>query len=116
MDINLDELREAVKLMRELERIAEKIAPMLQAIEKNSGLVVPVSTERFITRGEVCEILNIGSKALYALIKNGDLTPLYIANSSQAKFRLSEVESIPTSTKCPKPYVGKPRGRTKKEQ
>ena len=119
MNINLDELREAVELMRELERIAEKVNPMLQAIEKNGGVVVPVAVERFIARGEVCKILNIGTKALSTLIENGDLTPLYIAGSSQAKFRLSQVVNVPVSTQCPRPYVpyvGKPRGRTKKEQ
>ena len=99
MNINIDELREAVELMRELERIAEKVNPMFQAIEKNGGVVVPVATDRFITRGEVCKILKIGSATLSTLIREGDLTPLYIAGSSQAKFRLSEVENIPLKNK-----------------
>ena len=96
MDINLDELREAVKLMRELERIADKIAPTFQQIKSlNNDVVAPVVTERYIERGKVREILNVGSAAVTALVNKGLLTPVYIADSNNMKFALSEVLKIP---------------------
>lgn len=96
MDINLDELREAVKLMRELERIADKIAPTFQLVKSlDNGVVLPVVPDRYIERAKVCEILNIGSASITSLIDKGLLTPVYIADSRNMKFALSEVLNIP---------------------
>lgn len=102
MDINLDELREAAKLFNEIANAAEKIAPVLQSIERNKGVVVPVATDRFIERGDVCKILKIGSVSLQTLIERGQLTPYYIADSSSMKFKLSEVTNLPISSSKPK--------------
>ena len=102
MEINLEELREAVALMREFERIAEKVAPMFQALKDSKGVIVPTVTDRFVSRGDVCKILKIGSATLSSLIASGQLTPLYIGDSITMKFRLSEVESLPVSSTCPK--------------
>ena len=97
MEINLEQLREAAKLFSEIATAAEKIQPVLQSIEKNKGVVVPVMTDRFIERGDVCKILKIGSASLQTLIERGQLTPYYIADSSSMKFKLSEVTTLPVS-------------------
>ncbi|MBR3499650.1 MAG: hypothetical protein IKO05_11820 [Selenomonadaceae bacterium] len=117
MNINLDELREAARLLREMAADAEKILPVLQYAEKNQGVTVPTATDRFIERGDVCKILKIGTSTVSTLIKQGHLTPLYIADSSTMKFRLSEVERVPTSRECPKTKsdnLGDKRGRREK--
>lgn len=96
MTFNLDELRETVSLMRELERIADKVLPMLELLnaagEKN--IIVPPVTDRLVERGTVAKILKLGSVGINHLIQSGQLTPLYIANSNNMKFLLSEVEQI----------------------
>lgn len=95
--INLDELREAVELARELERIADKVTPMLQLIKElggGKGVIIPPATDRFLGRGEVIKILKCGAGTVAKLIERGQLTPYYVADSRAAKFRLSQVEEI----------------------
>ena len=93
--LDLDKLERAVKLARELERIAEKVTPMLQLLDKLGGdVVIQKATDRLVGRSNVREILNVGNGVIYGLIRRGDLTPLYVAGSKAAKFRLSEVERI----------------------
>ena len=67
MEINLEELREAVALMREFERIAEKVAPMFQALKDSKGVIVPTVTDRFVSRGDVCKILKIVKNILHSV-------------------------------------------------
>lgn len=88
-------LEKAVELGRELERIADKVTPMLQLIDKlGKDAILPQLSDRLIGRGEVREALKVGNAAISTLIRNGNLTPLYIANARSAKFRISEVERI----------------------
>ena len=98
MKIDLDELREAVELMRELERLSEKLLPVLELLKDNKSLVVPCATERFLELREVCKIFKVGSNVIRKLVEQGHLTRYYIADSSSAKYRLSEVERVPLST------------------
>lgn len=91
----INKLSEAVELGRELERIADKVTPMLQLINKlGPNALLPQMPDRLIGRGEVRDALKVGNTALQTLIRDGKLTPLYIAGSNSAKFRMSEVERI----------------------
>ena len=95
--IDLDKLRECVELARELERIAEKVTPMLQLIKElgnDRRVLIPPATDRFISYSEVLKILKVGDAVIKALVKQGRLTPLYVAGSSAKKFRLSEVQKV----------------------
>ena len=95
--IDLDKLRECVELARELERIAEKVTPMLQLIKElgnNKRVLIPPATDRFISRCEVAKLLKCGGTTIATLIEQGKITPLYLADSTAAKFRLSEVQNI----------------------
>lgn len=93
--LNLEELKEFVAAAQELERIADKLMPFLELVKVLGNGFVPTPTDRFIGRGEVRKILYIGWKTINHLIKEGKLTPLYIAGSCEMKFRLSEVLKIP---------------------
>lgn len=90
--IDIETLERAVALARELERLSEKLTPFLELIK---AAAVPNSTERFVGRGEVRKILRVGNSTIAMLISMGLLTPLYVAGSNEAKFRLSEVLGIP---------------------
>lgn len=90
--IDIETLERAVALARELERLSEKLTPFLEQIK---AVDVPNSTERFVGRGEVRKILRVGNSTIAMLISMGLLTPLYVAGSNEAKFRLSEVLGIP---------------------
>lgn len=93
--LDLDKLEHAVKLARELERIAESVTPMLQLIDKLGGdAVIPVLSDRLIDRKVIRKALHIGNGKINGLIRRGDLTPLYVEGSKATKFRLSEVEKI----------------------
>lgn len=95
--IDLNELREFVELARELERIADKVTPMLQLMKElgdDRRALIPPATDRFIGRKEVCKLLKCGTGAVSTLITRGQLTPLRVADSTAAKFRLSEVMKI----------------------
>ena len=94
--IDLKELREFVKLAWELERIADKVTPMLELIKELNGnrALIPPVTDRFVSRNEVCKILKVGTTAVATLVKRGQLTPLCVADSSAKKYRLSEVMKI----------------------
>ena len=106
MNTILAELEKMAVLLREISPEVKNIIHMLELIkevglDKNS-VVVPVATDRFIERGDVCKILKIGSVSLQTLIERGQLTPYYIADSSSMKFKLSEVTNLPISSSKPK--------------
>ena len=115
MEINLEELREAARLLHEMAIDAEKILPVLQFMEKNPGAVLPAVTDRLVRTGEAAKILGIGKTQIGQLVKAGALTPLYV-DSAQRKFWLSEVQALPKKTPPrPKPdNLGDKRGRRKK--
>lgn len=96
MQINLDELREAEQLMSKIAAHAEKILPALQLMKEtgNTNVVIPPIMDRLLERGQVTKILKVGSPTVTHLINAKKLTPLYIAGSNSAKFRLSEVERL----------------------
>ena len=72
------------------------MTPMLELIKELNGTraLIPPVTNRFVSRKEVCKILKVGTDAVSTLIKRGQLTQIYVADSSAAKFRLSEVMKI----------------------
>ena len=88
--IDIEALEQAVTVARELERLSDKLTPFLELIK-----AVAVPTERFVGRGEVRKILRVGNSTVAKLISAGQLTPLYVTGSNEAKFRLSEVLRIP---------------------
>lgn len=103
--IDIDELREAESLLARMAAHAEKILPVLELMKSAGGQsILPQPVDRLIQRGEVMEMLKIGTAAVNQLIKAGKLTPLYVADSGNQKFRLSEVERV-VSTIPPKPKV-----------
>ncbi len=105
MTIDIDELREAEVLLGKMAAHAEKILPVLELMKSAGGQsILPKPVDRLIQRGEVMEMLKIGTAAVNQLIKAGKLTPLYVADSGNQKFRLSEVERV-VSTIPPKPKV-----------
>lgn len=94
--IDIDDLREVVELARELERIADKVTPMLELIKelKDKRALIPPVTDRFITSKEAAKILKVGNGTIATLVKRGQLNPLYVADSRAKKIRLSEVMKI----------------------
>ena len=94
--IDLEEMREIVELARELERIADKVTPMLELIKelKDKRALIPPVTDRFITSKEAAKILKVGNGTIATLVKRGQLNPLYVADSRAKKIRLSEVMKI----------------------
>ena len=85
-----------MKLTRELKRIADKVTPMLELMKELNGnrALIPPVTDRFVSRNEVCKILKVGNGTIATLVKRGQLNPLYVADSSAKKYRLSEVMKI----------------------
>lgn len=103
--LDIDELREAESLLARMAAHAEKILPVLELMKSAGGQsILPKPVDRLIQRGDVMEMLKIGTAAVNQLIKAGKLTPLYVADSGNQKFRLSEVERV-VSTIPPKPKV-----------
>lgn len=94
--IDIDDLQEVVELARELERIADKVTPMLELIKelKDKRALIPPVTDRFITSKEAAKILKVGNGTIATLVKRGQLNPLYVADSRAKKIRLSEVMKI----------------------
>ena len=100
--IDLKELREAAELMSRIAAACEKIAPVVDALKGCDGkAILPAPADRLIHRGEVEEMLGIGTGTLNKLIAAGKLTVLYVGDSTRQKFRLSQVEQL-TATTCPK--------------
>lgn len=92
--IDIESLERAVALARELERLSDKLTPFLELLKTVGAQDFP-PTDRFIGRGEVRKLLRVGCSTVAKLISAGQLTPLYVKGSSEAKFRLSEVLKIP---------------------
>lgn len=103
MNFNLDELEKAATLLQEMNSNAKDIVHMLELMKElnldANTPIIPVATDRLIGRGKAMKILNIGSTAFSTLVKNKQLTPLYIAGSSEMKFWLSEVMKVPSCSK-----------------
>ena len=94
-NFDMEKLERTVKLLRELDTLLDSVVPKLEFVEKfGANAILPQLPDRLLERGEVLEILKIGTVALNRLINSGDLTKLYIANSTSAKFLLSEIEQI----------------------
>ena len=115
MEINLEELREAARLLHEMVADAEKILPVLQFMEKNPGAVLPIATDRLVRTGEAAKILGIGKTQIGQLVKAGLLVPVYV-DSAPRKFWLSEVQALPQKNppKTKSDNLGDKRGRRKK--
>lgn len=91
-EIDIETLERAVALARELERLSDKLTPFLELVASAQDFS---PCDRFVGRGEVRKILRVGNSTIAMLISMGLLTPLYVAGSNEAKFRLSEVLGIP---------------------
>lgn len=98
MNIDVAELEKLAAVLREISPLVKDVTRMLELMKelgmKGNSVVVPPVTERLLQRNDVIKILKVGSAAIATLIKNGQLTPLYIADSTSAKFRLSEVMKL----------------------
>lgn len=95
MTFNLDELREAEALLGKMAQHAEKISPVLAMLrEQGDKALLTQPLDRFVQCGEVRKMLKISTSNINKLIRDGKLTPVLIANSSNRKFRLSEVERL----------------------
>ena len=110
MNINLDELREAARLLREMAADAEKILPVLQYAEKNLGGVIPTTADHLVKAGEAAKILGVSKTSISDFVRAGLLVPVYV-DSERRKFWLSDIMALPKKTPWVVNNSGDKRGR-----
>lgn len=113
MNINLDELREAARLLHEMAADAEKILPVLQYAEKNPGGVIPTTADHLVKAGEAAKILGVSKTSISDFVRAGLLVPVYV-DSERRKFWLSDVMALPKKSPWSVKDSGDKRGRREK--
>ena len=95
---NLDELIKKLEILLPLTR---EVASNLQTVKELSvNLPSDIAHDKFVLANVACEILGINHNKLGRLVKEGFITPYYIA-SNQRRFRLSELYALAK----PQPWV-----------
>ena len=113
MEINLEELREAARLLHEMALDAEKVLPVLQYAEKNQSGVIPTTADHLVKAGEAAKILGVSKTSISNFVRAGLLIPVYV-DSERRKFWLSDIMALPKKTPWSVKDSGDKRGRRKK--
>lgn len=96
---NIEELEQLAALLHEITPQVKEITHMLELMKElglsAESVLIPPIADRFIERGDVAKILKVSPSTVSKLVQQGTLTPLYIAGSQNAKFRLSQVLEVP---------------------
>ena len=91
---SLEELERAAALLLEMSPFVKKQIRWLE-LKKEVGKVEKPVEQEFLSRAQVRKMLRSGNFTIDKLIKQGKLTPLYVADSNAAKFRREQVLEVP---------------------
>ena len=94
---DLKRFKEFMTLLKDNEPLLDKWIRFLELAKEagDKGAVVVPIEKPFLSRAEVRKVLHIGNYTIDKLIANGELTPLYVAESTAVKFRREQVLEVP---------------------
>ena len=92
---DLNALLEAGRQLNDLLKESPAITAFADALQQAKEPVLVVEQDRLVLAGEAARILGTNKVQISEYVKQGLLTPLYIAGSRCRRFRLSEIWKIP---------------------
>lgn len=92
---DLNALLEAGKQLNDLLKESPAITAFAEALQQSKEPILVVEQDRLVLAGEAAKILGTNKSQIGQYVKQGLLTPYYIAGSRLRRFQLSEIWKIP---------------------